>query len=225
MQNRRIHANLASIGKSGQRRLSRCCIGIAGLGGVGGIAFELLARAGIGRLKIADAGFFEESNANRQSLWTLEHDGKRKTDAAALFAKSIGAGCKIEIYGKITAKNSASFAEGCCAVIDATDLPKSRLAVFLGCRQENAPYIFASARGSAGMLTVFAQDGLQEIPPLFKLKGHSGCDHALGPVANAIGCFAAMQAMNAALGKPLVKFPSVLSIDAFSSKASTIYEF
>ena len=194
-------ANLSSIGKEGQRSLSRACIGIAGLGGVGGIAFELLARSGVGSLKIADAGFFEESNANRQSLWSRENDGARKTAAAVSFAESIGARCKITAYGGITVSNSAAFASCCAAVIDATDTAFSRRQVFSGCKKLGVPYIFASARAHRGMLTVFIN---RDFPPGF-ISGKSGsalpCDHALGPVANAIGCLAAQQAMAVLLRK------------------------
>jgi len=216
-------ANLSSIGKEGQRSLSRACIGIAGLGGVGGIAFELLARSGIGRLKISDGGFFEESNANRQSLWSRENDGARKTAAAIAFAESIGSRCKIEASEEITGSNSAAFASRCLAVIDATDTAFSRRQVFSGCKKLGVPYVFASARAHRGMLTVFID---RDFPPGFvQGKGALPCDHALGPVANAIGCLAAQQAMNIVLSRPAIAFPRALSLDAFSQQAAVIHVF
>ena len=218
-------ANLSSIGKEGQRSLSRACIGIAGLGGVGGVAFELLVRSGVGRLKIADGGFFEESNANRQSLWSRENDGKGKTAAAIAFAESVGSRCKIIAFGEITEANSAAFAKGCAAVIDATDTAFSRRQVFSGCKKLGVPYVFASARGHRGMLTVFINRGF----PLGFMEGKEKnalpCDHALGPVANAIGCLAAQQAMNTVLSQPVISFPCALSLDAFSQQAAVIHKF
>lgn len=218
-------ANLSSIGEAGQRSLARAGVGIAGLGGVGGIAFELLLRAGVGRLKISDSGFFEESNANRQSLWSLENDGQKKTACALAFASSIGSRCKISAFAEITRSSSSQFARGCAAIIDATDTQSSRMAIFSGCKKSGVPYIFASARDHRGMLTVF--DG-RDFPSEFSLSGakkHLPCDHALGPVANAIGCIAAQQAINVALKKPLVLFPDILSIDAFSGKIAIVHEF
>ncbi len=219
-------ANVSSIGEGGQAILSNSCIGIAGLGGVGGIAFEQLVRAGVGRLKISDSGFFEESNANRQSLWSKESDGMEKTAAAIAFAKSVGSPCRISPQGEITAKNSPGFARGCSAVIDATDTHSSRIAVFSGCKKERVPCVFASARGHRGMLSVFIGKGLGEsFLPAVARPPSLPCDHALGPVANSIGCLAAQQAMNICLGKQSVRFPSVLSIDAFSGTLAVVHKF
>jgi adenylyltransferase/sulfurtransferase len=229
MQKRCTIANISAIGAAGQRKLAGACVGIAGLGGVGGIAFELLVRAGVGKIKISDGGFFEESNANRQSLWTKKNDGRKKTEVAQEFAKSISKSSRIFPFGEITASNSASFANGCLAVIDATDRPHSRLAVWKGCKKSSAHYIFASALGEKGMLTIFNPKN-HDFGREFGMKGKRtnpflACDHSLGPVANLVGCLAAQQAMNIALSKPAITFPSVISIDAFSKNQITKHNF
>ena len=220
-------ANLTSIGLVGQKRLASSQIAIAGLGGVGGIAFELLVRAGIGKIKIADAGFFEESNANRQSLWSKATDGVPKTKAALSFAASVNYAGKITCFGEITPKNARAFASGCAAVIDATDKPHSRISVWRGCKKAGVPYIFASALHAQGMLTVFKN---RDFEKEFGLQGRqhgnfSTCDNALGPASNAIGCLAVAQAMNLVLQKPAVLFPHVLSLDLFSKKPVSVHEF
>ena len=53
-------------GDEGMDRLSRAHVLVIGLGGVGGIAAEMIARAGIGKMTIADGDVFEASNRNRQ---------------------------------------------------------------------------------------------------------------------------------------------------------------
>lgn len=221
-------ANLRTIGKAGQRKLEHSCIGVAGLGGVGGIAFELLVRAGVGRIKMADAGFFEESNANRQSLWSKETDGRKKAAAATEFAQQVNPACSVLPFGEINGKNAAPFSSDCTAVIDATDRAHSRLAVWRGCKKGSVPYIFASALGAKGMLTVFS--GKKDFELEFgmadkKNRGFLSCDHSLGPVANAIGALAAQQALNIILGKKAVEFPEVISIDAFSNKQAVTHYF
>jgi molybdopterin/thiamine biosynthesis adenylyltransferase len=221
-------ANVSSIGKVGQRRLSVACVGVAGLGGVGGIAFELLVRAGVGKVKISDSGFFEESNANRQSLWTRGNDGRKKITAAKDFARGVNPGCSITAFPDITLQNTSRFASGCSAVIDATDRRHSRLAVWKGCKREKTPYIFASALGTTGMLTVFA--GGPDFESQFGMKGQKysdfiSCDHSLGPVANTMGCLAAQQAINTILNKPALQFPCIISLDAFSPHPITIHRF
>ena len=220
-------ANISAIGKTGQRRLASATVGIAGLGGVGGISLQLLVRAGIGTLKISDSGFFEESNANRQALWTRKTDGREKTDVAKEFARSINPDVRILCFPDVSAASSKKFALGCSSVIDATDRPHSRKAVFAGCKKAAAPYIFSSALGSKGMLTVFdKKDMLREFG--MKNRRYSdflACDHSLGPVANLVGCLAAQMAINIILKKPAIKFPRVASIDAFSDEPVRIHSF
>lgn len=220
-------ANISTIGKAGQKKLASSCVGIAGLGGVGGIAFQLLVRAGIGTLKISDSGFFEESNANRQALWTRETDGESKTAAAAEFAASVNPSAHALPFPSITAASSSAFASGCSSVIDATDRARSRLAVWRGCKTTGTPCIFASALGAKGMLTIF--DG-KDMEHEFGMRGKRygdflTCDHSLGPVANLTGCLAAQQAINIILGKKAIRFPSIASIDAFSEEQVVIHRF
>lgn len=56
---------------------------VVGLGGVGAYAAEMLARAGIGRLTIADADTVGESNINRQLLAMTSTIGRYKSTVMA----------------------------------------------------------------------------------------------------------------------------------------------
>lgn len=58
--------NLGYVNAAEQERLAAGRAAVLGLGGVGGVAAELLTRAGVGGLVICDADFFEASNLNRQ---------------------------------------------------------------------------------------------------------------------------------------------------------------
>lgn len=220
-----LQANISAIGKDGQQKLSSSTFAIAGLGGVGGIAFELLVRAGAREIRIADGDFFEEQNANRQSMWSRKTEGRSKTQVAKMFAREVNPRCKIPVFSRITAENTLRFSKGCVATIDATDTPHSRMCIWGGCRESRTPYIFASAKGARGLLSV-VPPGRSRLPCFFaKRPGAASCDHALGPVANAIGCLAAQQAINTALGKPIVAYPGFFSLDAFSRKPAACAVF
>ena len=56
----------ARHGAERQEKLSRACIGIAGLGGLGSNIAVQLARLGVGRLVLVDFDRVELSNLNRQ---------------------------------------------------------------------------------------------------------------------------------------------------------------
>jgi tRNA threonylcarbamoyladenosine dehydratase len=53
---------------------------VAGVGGVGAFAAEMLCRAGVGQLTIADGDHVHASNLNRQLLGLHSTKGKRKVD-------------------------------------------------------------------------------------------------------------------------------------------------
>ena len=68
-------------GRENVLKLSRTSIGVAGLGGLGSNIALMLARAGVGRLVIADFDTVELTNIHRQ-CYPLEAVGMKKTDAA-----------------------------------------------------------------------------------------------------------------------------------------------
>jgi len=53
------------FGKVGQGELARCRVGIIGLGGIGSIVAEYLARLGVGEFRLVDDDRVEESNLSR----------------------------------------------------------------------------------------------------------------------------------------------------------------
>jgi len=69
--------NIGIFTESEQEQLKNSTIGVAGVGGVGGLLVERLIRLGVGNIKITDLGTFDQSNLNRQygsSMLTLERD-------------------------------------------------------------------------------------------------------------------------------------------------------
>src|SRR4051794_4763085 len=59
----------AEIGEAGQRKLSIAQVAIVGCGATGSVLATLLARAGVGTLRIIDRDYVEPSNLQRQSLF------------------------------------------------------------------------------------------------------------------------------------------------------------
>jgi len=64
------------IGEQGQQRLAHSRVVIIGCGALGAMQAEMLARAGIGALRLVDRDFVEESNLQRQVLY--DEDRKRR---------------------------------------------------------------------------------------------------------------------------------------------------
>ena len=77
--------------------LAQCHVLIVGLGGVGGFAAELIARAGIGRLTIVDADIVQPSNINRQLVATTETIGQAKASVLAERLRAINPHIQLEV--------------------------------------------------------------------------------------------------------------------------------
>jgi molybdopterin/thiamine biosynthesis adenylyltransferase len=95
-----VERNVGIITNEQQEKLKECEIPIFGVGGLGGIVAELLARCGVGKLKIVDIDRFEASNLNRQVYAYASTLGMRKVDATEAFLKDINPGLEIEKYHK-----------------------------------------------------------------------------------------------------------------------------
>src|SRR6202795_1961985 len=79
------------IGLEGQRKLAAARVAIVGCGATGSALASLLARAGVGTLRIIDRDYVEPSNLQRQSLFD-------EKDAAESLPKAIAAARKISAF-------------------------------------------------------------------------------------------------------------------------------
>ena len=88
----RYERSLGTVGGvEGQIRLLKSRAAVVGLGGLGGLASELLARMGVGTLILIDGDTISESNLNRQVLATEENIGESKAEAARKRIKQVNA--------------------------------------------------------------------------------------------------------------------------------------
>src|SRR6476660_3775779 len=76
------------IGRSGQEKLLAARVLIVGCGALGASHAEMLARAGVGHLRIVDRDFVEFTNLQRQTLFS-------ESDAAERIPKAVAAGARI----------------------------------------------------------------------------------------------------------------------------------
>jgi ThiF family protein len=98
------------FGKMGQQELARCHVGIIGLGGIGSIVAELLARLGVGHFCLVDDDLVEESNLSRivgasaSDAW----QGVAKVAIAQRVILQSNKRAKIHIVANDVAKESAA---------------------------------------------------------------------------------------------------------------------
>lgn len=155
--------NLGIMSEADIELLQRSTIAIAGCGCIGGFAAELLARIGIGRLKLADPDHFDMTNINRQCAATHLTIGQPKAEALRNHLLSINPDLEVIVYNEsISEHNAAAFVDGADYVIDGIDyfaFPDA-VALHRAARAAGLPIITAAALGFGTTVLAFAPDGM-----------------------------------------------------------------
>ncbi len=142
------------IGAAGQRRLASARVAIVGCGATGSALASLLARAGVGCLRIIDRDYVEPSNLQRQSLFD-ENDAAESVPKALAAARKIAAfnsGIVVEPQvADLTPANVASLLANSDLVLDGTDNFETRYLVNDYAVEQGRPWIYAAAVGSYGV--------------------------------------------------------------------------
>ena len=141
------------IGPEGQRRLAAGRVAIVGCGATGSALAQLLARAGVGTLRIIDRDYVEASNLQRQSLF-------EESDAAESLPKAIAAARRIASFNSeimvegqvedLVPRNVDVLLEGMDVILDGTDNFETRYLVNDYAVKNSLPWIYAAAVGSYG---------------------------------------------------------------------------
>src|SRR6266545_8418045 len=144
----------SGIGSEGQRRLLQSKVLIVGCGALGSAQVESLARAGVGRLRIADRDFVEASNLQRQTMFTERDATERipKAVAAANHIQEINSEVQTEPeIADVNYSNIERLIEDCDIVLDGTDNFATRYLVNDACVKHGTNWIYGAAVGSYGV--------------------------------------------------------------------------
>jgi molybdopterin/thiamine biosynthesis adenylyltransferase len=144
----------SGIGKEGQRQLLESRALIVGCGALGSAHAESLARAGVGKLRIADRDFVEASNLQRQTMFT-ERDAAERIPKAVAAANHIhDLNAEIEVEPEIVDVNHSNIErliEDCDVVLDGTDNFATRYLINDACVKHKTNWIYGAAVGSYGV--------------------------------------------------------------------------
>jgi molybdopterin/thiamine biosynthesis adenylyltransferase len=142
------------IGTAGQARLAAARVLLVGCGGLGTLIADMLVRAGVGTLRIADRDIVETSNLQRQCLFTTADAAAHlpKATAAATLLHAINPEVTIEPHVcDVTARNVRELAEGMDLILDGTDNFEARFLLNDTAQSLGIPWIYGAAVGSEGM--------------------------------------------------------------------------
>jgi molybdopterin/thiamine biosynthesis adenylyltransferase len=144
----------SGIGKEGQSQLLQSRVLIVGCGALGSAQAESLARAGIGKLRIADRDFVEASNLQRQTMFTERDAAERipKAVAAANHIQEINSEIEVEPeIADVNHSNIERLVKDCDVVLDGTDNFATRYLINDACVRHGVNWIYGAAVGSYGV--------------------------------------------------------------------------
>ena len=132
------------------KKLKEAEVCILGLGGLGSNVAVLLARSGIGYLKLIDFDVVEASNLNRQQ-YRISHIGIKKTETIKSILKEINPFVKIDILDiKVDRENILSVVGDIEIIVEAFDVAETK-AMAIEELLTNKSKIVISASGMAGL--------------------------------------------------------------------------
>ena len=131
-----------------QARLESARLVVLGVGGLGGWSALSLACCGVGEMRLIDGDRVEESNLNRQVLYTEADIGRLKVEVAAERLGAFNSRMRLEtVPERIGSENELAAAiEGYDLVIDAADWPAHEIELWCNsaCFAAEIPYITMS---------------------------------------------------------------------------------
>jgi len=219
------HTTLPQIGMDGQLKFRNASVLVVGAGGLGCPVLQYLAAAGIGTLGIIDFDVVEESNLQRQILYTQQDLGKPKAACAAanirlqnpfvtcnVLAHELGPDNVLDIIGSYD------------LVVDGSDNFRTRYLVNDACVMLHKPLVFGSIYQFEGQVTVFNYQGGPTYRCLYPEPNNLGsCEEAgvLGVLPGTIGCLMATEVLKIVSGAGEVLRGKLLVYDALKSAFHT----
>ncbi|MEQ1763440.1 MAG: ThiF family adenylyltransferase [Pyrinomonadaceae bacterium] len=214
------------IGKEGQERLLNSRVLLVGAGALGASHAEMLARAGVGKLRIVDRDFVEFTNLQRQTLY-------KEQDAIDRLPKAIAAKGRIaEINSDITVEehvadvnnsNIESLIEGCDLVIDGTDNFQVRYLVNDACVKHDTPWIYGAAVSSYGTTMTVIPGETPCLRCVFEEMPDAGsaptCETAgvIMPIISSIAAVQVAEAIKLLTGNRKALHRSLMQIDVWQN--------
>src|SRR5271165_4831210 len=223
---------LKEIGQAGQQLLTGATAVVAGLGALGSNSANLLARAGVGTLRLVDRDIVDWTNLQRQSLFGEDDAAQSlpKAEAAARYLQRVNSAIRYEpITDDINPGNIERMVAGATVVVDGLDNFNTRALLNQACVKHGIPWLYGACLGTYGSgatiipgvsacLNCLLPDVSQAItPPL-------SCETVgvLGPVAALVAAWQSAEALKIMVGKQDAVSPHLVHVEMWHNDFSTL---
>jgi molybdopterin/thiamine biosynthesis adenylyltransferase/rhodanese-related sulfurtransferase len=216
---------LPEIGSEGQKKIREGSVLVIGAGGLGCPALQYLAAAGVGHIGIVDFDTVDESNLQRQILFTAEDIGQPKALCAKRSLNKLNPDVDVKTYSfALTSENALEIIAAYELVLDGSDNFRTRYLVNDACVILKKPFVAGSVYRFEGQLSVF---NYREGPTYRCLYPEAGelasCAEAgiLGALPGTMGCLMATEALKLITGAGEVLSGKLLLYNALKGSMNT----
>jgi sulfur-carrier protein adenylyltransferase/sulfurtransferase len=232
------HFVLPDFGMEGQQRLKKGSVLVVGAGGLGSPVLLYLAAAGVGRIGIIDADKVDDSNLQRQVLYTTKDIGKYKVKAAKKRLLALNPHIQIDTYPyTLTSANALKIINLYDVVADGTDNFSTRYLVNDACVLCEKVNVYASIFRFEGQVSVFnftqkkGERGVNyrdlfPVPPPPDLVPNCAEGGVLGVLPGIIGSMQANEVLKilSGVGEPLSGRLFVFDAASFTTRVLKVFK-
>jgi adenylyltransferase/sulfurtransferase len=214
------------IGKEGQEKIWNSRVLLVGCGALGASHAEMLARAGVGFLRVVDRDFVEFTNLQRQTLFS-EQDAKERLPKAIAAKKrlaEINSEIEVEaIVADVNRSNIENLIKDCDLVLDGTDNFVTRYLVNEACVKHKKTWIYGAAVSSYGTTMTIIPNETPCLRCIFEEMPGAGsaptCDTAgvIMPIIATISAIQVTEALKILIGKTDASHRSLMQFDVWQN--------
>lgn len=221
----------SGIGQSGQERLASAHVVIIGCGALGAMQAEMLARAGVQRLRIIDRDFIETSNLQRQVMFEERDVTERLPKAIAAAARIGRINSDIAVDPRVVDVNYTNVEElihDADVVLDGTDNFETRYVLNDAAVKLGKTWIYGAAVGSYGVqMTIIPRQTpcLRCIFPESPAPGTSPTCDTTGvilPIIATIASYQVTEALKILTGQTNKRHGKLLQFDLWEHRITQI---
>ncbi|MGA3297668.1 MAG: molybdopterin-synthase adenylyltransferase MoeB [Candidatus Bathyarchaeia archaeon] len=217
------HLIMPEVGLKGQKQLKAAKVLVVGTGGLGSPLCLYLAAAGIGSIGLVDFDVVDQSNLQRQVIFSVRDVGRPKLEAAKDRILELNPNVNVESHEtRLTSENALEIIKDYDLVVDGTDNFPTRYLVNDACVLLGKVNVYGSIFRFEGQISVFdAKHGpcyrcLYPEPPPPGMVPSCAEGGVLGILPGVVGTLQAVETIKIILGKGESLVGRLLLFDALN---------
>jgi adenylyltransferase/sulfurtransferase len=214
---------LAEIGKEGQKKLKASSVLVVGAGALGCPVLQYLTAAGVGTIGIVDNDWIDESNLNRQILYSHKDICKPKPLAARDRLKILNPQVTFNVHFiRLNKECALKLISQYDVVVDCTDNFASRYLINDACVILNKPLVYGAIHKFSGQVMVLNYQNGPTLRCLYPEPPHPlevpSCEEfgVIGSVPGLIGSIQATEVFKIILGLDGILSGKIFMIDTLN---------